>query len=108
MKNKAGVRKKVNGTEERPRLAVYRSGRHTYAQIINDENGQTLVSASTVKFGQDKAKSSKEAAMEIGRIIAEKAKAKNIEKVVFDRSGYIYHGRVKSLAEGARDGGLQF
>ncbi|SEG07217.1 LSU ribosomal protein L18P [Caloramator fervidus] len=105
------VRKKVFGTAERPRLNVYRSEKHMYAQIINDELGVTLVAASTLdKELRDKIKvgSNKEAAREVGRLIAKRALEKGITKVVFDRGGYIYHGRVKELAEGAREAGLDF
>ena len=108
-KRKAHIRKRISGTPERPRLNVYRSLKNMYAQIIDDVNGKTLVSASTL----DKELSSnyggnKEAARKVGMMIAERAKAKGIEEVVFDRGGYVYHGRVKELAEGAREGGLKF
>jgi len=105
------VRNKVFGTAERPRLNVYRSLQHIYAQVIDDERGVTLVSASTLSPDiRDKIKSggNKEAAAEVGKLIAAKALNKGIKKVVFDRGGYIYHGRVKALAEGAREGGLEF
>lgn len=105
------VRKTVHGTPERPRLNVYRSLNHIYAQIIDDTVGKTLVSASTVdKDLKEKLASggNKDAAREIGKIVAQKALEKGIETVVFDRGGYIYHGRVKELAEGAREGGLKF
>ncbi len=105
------VRKKVFGTPERPRLAVYKSLKHIYAQIIDDTQGITLVSASTL----DKELRSKlpeltksEEAREVGKLIAKRALEKGIKKVVFDRGGFIYHGRVKALAEGAREGGLEF
>lgn len=105
------IRKTVNGTPERPRLNVYRSLNHMYAQIIDDSTGRTLVSASTLdKEIIEKLESTgnKEAAKVIGKIVAERALAKGIEEVIFDRSGYIYHGRVKELADGAREGGLKF
>lgn len=107
LKNKARIRKKVSGTTERPRLAVYRSGRHMYAQIVDDTKGVTLVASSTLKADL-KSKASIEGAKAIGLDIAKKALAKNIKSVVFDRSGYVYHGRVKAVAEGAREGGLNF
>ena len=105
------VRKTVHGTPERPRLNVYRSLSNVYAQIIDDTVGKTLVSASTLdKDITEKltATGNKEAARLVGKIVAERALEKGIETVVFDRGGYIYHGRVKELAEGAREGGLKF
>lgn len=105
------IRKTVNGTPERPRLNVYRSLNHIYAQIIDDKAGRTLVSASTLdKDLKEKLEKTgnKEAAMLVGKSVAEKALAKGIEEVIFDRGGYIYHGRIKELAEGAREGGLKF
>ena len=102
------VRGKVSGTPERPRLNVFRSETNIYAQIIDDVNGVTLVSASSLEkdFACEGTKS--DAAKQVGRNVAERARAKGIETVVFDRGGYLYHGRVKELAEGAREGGLQF
>ena len=109
LKNKARIRKKVVGTSERPRLTVFRSGKHTYAQLVDDTNHKTLVSASTVeKTFSDKLKSNREAAQKVGKMIAERAKEKSIESVVFDRSGYVYHGRVSALADSAREAGLKF
>lgn len=108
LKNKARIRKKVIGSTERPRLTVYRSSKHIYAQIVDDSTGSTLCSASSLAAKLEGANSSKNAAFEVGKLIAETAKGKNISKVVFDRSGYIYHGRIRSLAEGAREGGLNF
>ncbi len=111
MKRKRRVRKKVIGTEARPRLTVYRSLKHIYAQIILDTEGKTLCQASTVDTelkGKIKGTGNREAAKKVGELIAERAKAANIEKVVFDRNGYLYHGRVKALAEGAREKGLIF
>ncbi len=105
------MRKKVRGTEERPRLNVYRSLKHMYAQIIVDTRGETLVSASTLSRelrGKLKSTGNVEAAKEVGRLIAKKALEKGIKKVVFDRNGFLYHGRVKAVAEGAREGGLEF
>lgn len=102
------IRNKISGTPERPRLNVFRSGKHIYAQIIDDINGVTLVSASTMDKDFDGYGGNKEAAKQIGKKIAEKAIAKEINEVVFDRSGYLYHGRIKELAEGAREGGLKF
>ena len=103
------IRKKMLGTPERPRLAVYRSLNHIYAQVIDDRKGATLVAASTAEGGKDKATGGNvAAAKEVGRRIAERAKEKGIAKVVFDRGGYLYHGRVKALADAAREAGLQF
>lgn len=105
MKKKLKIRKKVWGTDVRPRLCVFKSSKNVYAQMVDDATGQTIVSASTLA---DKINGKgKEAAAQVGKLIAERAKEKNITKAVFDRSGYIYHGRVQSVAEGARDGGLQ-
>lgn len=100
------VRAKVSGSAIRPRLSVFRSNRGMFLQLINDENGQTLVSAKTQEIKSAGAKTDK--ALELGKLIAEKAKAKNITSVVFDRGCYKYHGRVKAVADGAREGGLQF
>ena len=102
------VRGKVSGTAERPRLSVFRSENHIYAQIIDDVAGSTLCSASTVEKGFEGNGGNCEAAAKIGKLIAERAVAKGIEEVVFDRGGNIYHGRVKALADGAREGGLKF
>ncbi|PIS10322.1 MAG: 50S ribosomal protein L18 [Bdellovibrio sp. CG10_big_fil_rev_8_21_14_0_10_47_8] len=103
---KIRIRKTVKGTEERPRLCVFRSGKHMYAQIINDVNGNTLVSTSSLMVKSDK--SGKDLAKAIGMEVAKQAQSKSIKNVVFDRNGYIYHGRVQALAEGAREGGLNF
>ena len=102
------VRAKIAGTPERPRLNVFRSATNIYAQIIDDVNGVTLVSASSLEkdFACEGTKS--DAAKQVGLNVAERAKAKGIDTVVFDRGGYVYHGRVQALAEGAREGGLQF
>lgn len=107
----ARVRKKVQGTTERPRLNVFRSLNHMYAQIIDDTTGTTLVSTSTLDNaikGKVSNSGNKGAAKEVGKLLAEKALEKGIKSVVFDRGGYIYHGRVKELAEGAREAGLEF
>jgi large subunit ribosomal protein L18 len=101
------VRKKVKGTTERPRLNVYRSNKAIYCQVIDDLKGHTLVAASSLENAGFKGTKT-EVAKEVGKLIAEKTKAAGIENVVFDRGGYLYHGRVKALAEGAREGGLQF
>lgn len=104
------IRKKITGTIERPRLRVFKSNKHIYAQIIDDSAGKTIAAMSTVDKGfvasEEKGKTA--AAKQVGKLIAEKAKSAGVEQVVFDRGGYIYHGRVKSLSEGAREGGLKF
>ena len=102
------VRTKVSGTSERPRLCVYRSNANLYVQIIDDVAGNTLVSCSTLDKDIKTKHANKEAAKEVGTLIAKRAADKKITTVVFDRSGYIYHGVVKSLAEAAREGGLEF
>jgi len=109
-KRQLRVRNKIQGTAQRPRLNVYRSLNNIYAQIINDDLGESLVAASSLS-PEIKGKVSggnKQAAVEVGKLIAAKAREKGIKKVVFDRAGYIYHGRVKALADGAREGGLEF
>ena len=108
LKRHKRVRGKISGTPERPRLAVYRSNANISAQIIDDVNGVTLVSANTYEKSFEGTGSNKEAARKVGAILAERALAKGISAVVFDRGGYIYHGRVSELAEGAREGGLKF
>lgn len=108
LKRHARVRAKISGTAERPRLNVFRSAKHIYAQLIDDVRGVTLASASTVEKDFSAYGGNKDAAKVVGKTIAERAVAKGISNVVFDRSGYIYHGRVKELAEGAREGGLVF
>ena len=108
LKRHKRVRAKISGTPECPRLSVYRSNANITAQIIDDVAGVTLASASTLEASFEGIGSNKAAARKIGLIIAERAKAKGISAVVFDRGGYIYHGRVSELAEGAREGGLQF
>ena len=103
------VRKKISGTPERPRLSVYRSEKNIYAQIIDDVNAVTLVSASTIdKDLKVKAGGNKEAAKKVGEALAKRALAKGIEEVCFDRGGFLYHGRVAELAAGAREAGLKF
>ena len=102
------VRGKISGTPNRPRLIVFRSNANIYAQIIDDVNGVTLVSASTIEKTFEGATGNAEAAKKVGQLVAERALAKGIDTVVFDRGGYVYHGRVAALAEGAREGGLKF
>lgn len=105
------IRNKIKGTAERPRLNVFRSGKHIYAQVIDDTAGETIVAASTLdknlKADVENGANS-EAAEKVGALVAERAKAKGITEVVFDRGGYVYHGRVKALAEAAREAGLEF
>ena len=108
LKRHQRVRSKVSGTAQRPRLDVFRSAKNIYAQVIDDVAGVTLVSASTNENDFTEYGGNKDAAKKVGLMIAERCKAKGIENVVFDRGGYLYHGRVKELAEGAREGGLQF
>ena len=106
---KKRIRRKISGTAARPRMSVFRSNKQIYVQIINDEIGKTLVAASSRENGIETEKITKiEQAAKVGALIAEKAKAAGIETVVFDRNGYLYHGRVKSLADAARNGGLKF
>ncbi len=110
-KRQVRVRRKVTGSQERPRLCVFRSAKHIYAQIIEDTTGTTLVAVSTVAKGTKgdlKSSGNVEAAKLIGKQIAEQALAKNITQVVFDRNGFLYHGRVKALADAAREAGLSF
>ena len=102
------IRRKVRGTAQRPRLAVFRSVAHIYAQLIDDVAGQTLVSASSVDKGVRTNGGNLAAARAIGKLVAERARDKGITAVVFDRGGYLYHGRVKALADAARDAGLEF
>lgn len=102
----ARVRRKISGTAERPRLTVFRSNAHIYAQIIDDVDGVTLVAASSMENSEKG--SNTEAAKQVGKLIAERAIDKGIENIVFDRSGYIYHGRIAALAEAAREAGLKF
>ncbi|NIT03830.1 50S ribosomal protein L18 [Candidatus Saccharibacteria bacterium] len=104
-KRRARVRGRVVGTAKKPRLSVFRSSKHMFAQLVDDERGKTLVSASDLGIGEA---TKAESAFEVGRELAKRALKKKIKKVVFDRGGYAYHGRVKRVAEGAREGGLEF
>jgi large subunit ribosomal protein L18 len=105
---KRGIRKRLSGSTERPRLSVYRSNKGIYAQIIDDITGNTLVSASSLSKEFNGTGTKIEQSKVVGKLVAEKAVAAGINQVVFDRNGYLYHGRIKSLAEGAREGGLTF
>ena len=105
---KRGIRKRLSGSAERPRLSVYRSNKGIYAQIIDDNSGKTLVSASSITKDFSAKGNKVEQSKAVGKAVAEKALAAGIKQVVFDRNGYLYHGRVKSLAEGAREAGLNF
>ncbi|MCD8106586.1 MAG: 50S ribosomal protein L18 [Oscillospiraceae bacterium] len=107
-KRHARVRAKVSGTASTPRLNVFRSAKHIYAQVIDDVTGTTLCAASSLEKGFGDNGGNVEGAKKVGEAIAEKCKAKGIEEVVFDRGGYLYHGRIAALAEGAREGGLKF
>lgn len=110
-KRKKSIRKRISGTAERPRLSVFRSSKHIYAQLVDDIKGDTLISASSVeKTARDLPKFDSKVAMaeHIGKVLAERAKEKGIETVVFDRNGFLYHGRVKALSSGAREAGLKF
>lgn len=100
------IRKKIQGSSERPRLSVFKSNKNIIAQLIDDVTGKTLIAVSTSKDIKDK--SGKDAAFEVGKLMATKAKDKKIDKIVFDRGGYLFHGRVKAVADGAREGGLNF
>lgn len=102
------IRNKISGTAERPRLNVFRSNKNIYAQIIDDLSGKTLAAASTLDKEIEGNGSNKEAAKKVGELVAKRAAEKGITEVVFDRGGYVYHGRVKELADGAREGGLKF
>ena len=111
LKRKKRIRRKVEGTDQRPRLSVFRSDKHIYAQIVNDVTGTTLVSASTLSpdyKGMEQIKGKVAAAKRVGELVAQKALEKGIAKVVFDRNGFIYHGRVQALADAARQKGLDF
>ncbi|WP_029894006.1 50S ribosomal protein L18 [Desulfohalovibrio reitneri] len=109
-RRKQRIRKKIFGTAERPRMVVFRSNRHIYTQLVDDQNGRTIVSASTLSMAKagESVKLDKDAAVKVGKDVAEKAKANSISQVVFDRNGYKYHGRVKALADSAREAGLEF
>jgi large subunit ribosomal protein L18 len=104
------IRQAVRGSAERPRLAVFKSGKHIYAQVIDDATGATLAHASTLDAGlkQSKSGANVAGAKRVGQLVAERAKQKGVAKVVFDRGGYIYHGKIKALADAAREGGLEF
>ena len=105
------IRKKVSGTAERPRLAVHFSGKHVYAQAIDDEVGRTLAAAGTTEegiAGKGKSAANRASAEKVGKAVAERLLAKNVDKVIFDRGGFQYHGKVKALADAAREGGLKF
>ena len=106
-RRKTGIRKKVFGSAQKPRMTVFRSSKHMYVQLVDDFAGTTLVSASTVQAKAGKGGNT-QAASEVGKAIAQKAKAAGVERVAFDRNGFKYHGRVKALADAAREGGLQF
>lgn len=111
LKRKQRLRKKIHGTSERPRLTVVRSAKHMYVQIIDDSTGRTLAAASTMGKelrGKLKHAGNIEAAVKVGEVISKEAKKKKISKVIFDRNGYLYHGRVRALADAAREGGLDF
>lgn len=105
---KKGVRKKISGTSEKPRLSVFRSNKEIYAQLIDDENEKTLVAASSREKDVEKSGTKSEVASAVGELLAKKAVDAGFGKVAFDRNGYLYHGRVKALADGARKGGLKF
>jgi large subunit ribosomal protein L18 len=105
------IRKRISGTAERPRLAVHFSGKHVYAQVVDDDAGRTLAAASTTEQslrGKNKAAANRAAAEQIGKTIAERLLAKKLDRVVFDRGGFLYHGKAKALADAARAGGLKF
>lgn len=111
LKRKKRIRKKISGSPERPRLSVFRSSKHIYAQLIDDDNGVTLLAVSTLRpevRQQEKVKGKIEDAKRVGKMIADGAKAKGITEVVFDRNGFLYHGRVRALATAAREAGLEF
>ena len=107
-RRKQGIRKEIFGMPDRPRLSVFRSLNHVYAQIIDDLTGKTGASASTRDKGFTEAGAKMSEAIAVGKLVASRAKEKGVSKVVFDRNGYLYHGRIKALADGAREGGLQF
>lgn len=111
LKRQARIRKKIRGTAEQPRLSVFRSAKHVYAQVIDDAAGATLVCASSVEKSfkeQSKFEDKKAAAAFVGKMVAQRALDKGIKKVVFDRNGFLYHGRVKAISDGAREAGLEF
>jgi large subunit ribosomal protein L18 len=102
------IRKHVNGTQERPRLSIYRSNRYIYGQLIDDVQGHTIISASSREDSIANDKNRIEQSKEVGKLLAKRAKDKKIDEIVFDRGGYLYHGRVKAFAEGVREGGIKF
>jgi len=111
MERRVRVRRRVRGSDQRPRLSVYRSLNHIYAQVVSDDSGQTLAAASTLESdvkGGTKTGADRAAASAVGKLIAERAKKAGVEQVVFDRGAYVFHGRVKALADAAREGGLDF
>lgn len=113
IKRKQRIRKTISGTPERPRLCVFRSAKHIYAQVVDDTKGHTIASASTLddairSVPEIKSKNKIGKANEVGKLIAQKAKEKGVSRVVFDRNGYLYHGRVKAVSDGARENGLEF
>ena len=109
IRRKYSIRRKIKGTPERPRLTVFRSNKHIHVQVIDDTKGHTLVSASSIELGEENNKITKvDQAKKVGALLAKKAIEKGIETVVFDRNGYLYFGRIKALADGAREGGLKF
>jgi large subunit ribosomal protein L18 len=111
IKRQARIRKKIKGTPQRPRLSVFRSAKHVYAQVIDDTAGATLVTASSVEKdfkAQDKFENKRAAAAYVGKIVAQRALDKGIKQVVFDRNGFLYHGRIKAISDGAREAGLKF
>jgi large subunit ribosomal protein L18 len=110
MRRRARVRRRVRGTTGVPRLSVFRSGRHTYVQVIADDSGNTLLAVSTLSkdFGDGMKPGTVDGAKRIGLLVAERLRSQGVERVVFDRNGFLYHGRVRAVADGAREGGLQF
>lgn len=106
LRRKKRIRGKISGTQERPRLSVFRSAKHVYAQVIDDEAGKTLVSVSSFEKGSHR-NANAEVCAELGKTLAERCKAANVSKVAFDKNGYMYHGRIKALADGAREAGLE-
>ena len=111
LKRKKRIRKTITGTQSRPRLCVFRSARHIYAQVIDDTRGRTLAAASSLEKtvqGSDECKNKKSAANFVGKLVAERALEKGVKQIVFDRNGFLYHGRVKAVSDGARETGLEF
>ena len=108
LRRKMHIRKRIHGTQDRPRLSVFRSAKHIYGQLINDDTHETIISAQTTSSEFSSYGGNKQAAEELGKLLATKALEKGIATVIFDRNGFLYHGRVKSFADGARSGGLKF